>query len=316
MSPSQTPDILQRPREALTRYSQGFLSQRTSPSAPLKGRPDSGDVGGTEPAPEPTEKRRSKSCERPRERSDSDERIDRELKNLIVQMKEGMECPEPLVVNFDDKEGVPAESLPAESFPGDSTADDSKEGGNGSGTQSGNGNVKRNESLTKLGKRIGAWMKGEPKGIPSVPVSRIHIIDRTPEKLEAGSVTDADDDRSSMMGDSERSVGSSAVAQDPQGFRVWAWLRTAAHPDARSVVSEPDAAEMRASDQAQMCASDPEMGEAYARAEGDSSGEASFWKKRIFGRSLSTMTFNSPPKDGAQEEQRQQLRPSWAAVSY
>ncbi|GAQ86951.1 hypothetical protein KFL_003220130 [Klebsormidium nitens] len=313
---AKTPDLLQRPREALTRYSQGFLTHRSSPSTPIKGRPESGELVGTEAAPESAEKRRSKSCERPRERSDSDERIDRELKNLIVQMKEGMECPEPLVVNFDDKDGVSAEGVPADGTGAISDAvDASKEGGNGSRNGSGTGSVKRSESLSKLGKRIGSWMKGEPRGIPSVPVSEIHVVNRTSEKLEAGSVTDADDDRSSMMGDSERSVGSTAVAHDPQGFRVWAWLRTAAHPDARSVVSEPDAAEMRASEP-EVCASDPEMGEVHARVEGDSSGEASFWKKRIFGRSLSTMTFNSPPKDGAQEEQRQQLRPSWAAVSY
>jgi hypothetical protein len=104
------------------------------------------------------------------------------------------------------------------------------------------------------------------------------------------------------MGNGERS--------DDQGLKIWASLRTAAHPDARSVVSEPDAAELRAAD----LSDSTELG-GLGGAEGGSSGEASFWKKRIFGRSFSTMSFNSPPKDEALEEQRQ-LRPSWAAVSY
>lgn len=224
-----------------------------------------------------------------------------------MQLKEGLDCPEPVVVNFDEKdasaESIPEDPLATESVPEKGTTGESREGYNEM--------VTRGESLSKLGKRIGAWMKGEPRGIPSLPVSEIHVISRAPEKLEAGSATDADDDRSSlMMGDSERSVGSSAAA-DAQGSKIWAWLRAAAHPDARSVMSEPDAAEMRAADP-DTRASDPEVGNAPARVEGDSSGEASFWKKRIFGRSLSTATFNSPPPA---DEQRQ-LRRSWAAVSY
>jgi hypothetical protein len=226
--------------------------------------------------------------------------MDVELKNIIVQLKQGLECPEPFVVNFGEschvanqKENVAQQAM------GDAAPERDVEQGNGQPVA--RTGEKRGESLKQ---RLGAWMKGEPK---SAPVSEIHVTsekEHPPTSFEdaGGGTSDGENDRSSIMGDGERSDG--------QGSKIWAWLRTAAHPDARSVVSEPDAAELRAAD----LSDSAELG-GLGGAEGGSSGEASFWKKRIFGRSFSTMSFNSPPKDEALEEQRQ-LRPSWAAVSY
>jgi hypothetical protein len=301
---SQTPDVLQRPRDAITRYSQGFLNHRSSPSAPLKARPDSDKSAGTDTLPEKAGRGRSKSSERPRERRPSDEKMDVELKNIIVQLKEGLECPEPFVVNFGEN-GDAANQKENVAHPPEGDAVPERDVEQGNGQPVARTGEKRGESLKQ---RLGAWMKGEPK---SAPVSEIHVISRASEKEHphtsfedaGGETSDGENDRSSIMGDGERS--------DAQGSKIWAWLRTAAHPDARSVVSEPDAAELRAAD----LSDSAELGGLGGAEEGGSSGEASFWKKRIFGRSFSTASFNSPPKDEALEEQKQ-LRPSWAAVSY